>query len=118
MTRTKPKPRSRSNRAKIPKRKSRRNAGLVSAASSGKTKHDRILGMLRTRGGASIAAIARVTGWQSQSVRGFLAGVVKKKLGLKLASETTSSGRVYRIVEVTPPVSPRKAQLDLEQPHA
>jgi uncharacterized protein DUF3489 len=90
----------------------------VSAANSGKTKHDRILGMLRTRGGATIATIARVTGWQSHSVRGFLAGVVKKKLGLKLASETTSSDRVYRIVEVKPPVSPRKAQLNLEQPHA
>jgi Protein of unknown function (DUF3489) len=74
--------------------------------------------MLRTRGGATIAAIARVTGWQSHSVRGFLAGVVKKQLRLKLASETTSSGRVYRIVEMKPPVSSREAQPDVEQPRA
>jgi hypothetical protein len=118
MSRTRPKPSSRSNRAKIPKRKSKRSAALVSPASSGKTKHDRILGMLHTRGGATIAAIARVTGWQSHSVRGFLAGVVKKKLGLKLASETTSSGRVYRIVEMKPAVLSRSAQVDVGQPSA
>jgi hypothetical protein len=116
--RTKAKLSSRSNLAKIPKRKSKRSAGRISAANSGKTKHDRILGMLRTRGGVTIAAIARVTSWQSHSVRGFLAGVVKKKLGLKLATETTSSGRVYRIVEVKPAVSSRKAQPVVEQPNA
>jgi hypothetical protein len=40
----------------------------------------------------------RATGWQPHSVRGFLAGVVKRKLGLNLASEKTKSGWVYRIV--------------------
>jgi hypothetical protein len=51
-------------------------------------------------------------------VRGFLAGVVKKKLGLSLASERTSSGRVYRIVEVKSLVSSRKAATAAEQPNA
>jgi Protein of unknown function (DUF3489) len=37
------------------------------------------------------------TGWQSHSVRGFFARVVRKKLGLKLASEKTDGGRTYRI---------------------
>jgi hypothetical protein len=62
------------------------------------TKHDRVLALLRSAGGTTIAAIMRATGWQPHSVRGFLAGVVKRKLGLKLASEKTNSGRLYRIV--------------------
>jgi hypothetical protein len=37
------------------------------------------------------------TEWQQHSVRGFLAGVVRKKLGLDLVSEQTDKGRVYRI---------------------
>jgi hypothetical protein len=37
------------------------------------------------------------TEWQQHSVRGFLAGVVRKKLSLNLASEQTDKARVYRI---------------------
>ena len=42
--------------------------------------------MLRTPGGATIEAMARATGWQQHSVRGFLAAVVRKRLGLNLVS--------------------------------
>src|SRR5258708_6433110 len=61
------------------------------------TKHARILAMLRTPAGATIAAIMTATEWQQHSVRGFLAGVVRKKLGLILVSEQTDKGRLYRI---------------------
>src|SRR3981081_2292029 len=61
------------------------------------TKHGRILAMLRTPAGATIAAIMTATEWQQHSVRGFLAGVVRKKPGLNLVSESTDKGRVYRI---------------------
>ena len=61
------------------------------------TKHARIIAMLRTPAGATIAAIMSATEWQQHSVRGFLAGVVRKKLGLNLVSESTDKGRVYRI---------------------
>jgi hypothetical protein len=40
-----------------------------------------------------------LTDWQQHSVRGFLAGIVRKKLGLNLVSDQTDKGRVYRIKE-------------------
>ena len=61
------------------------------------TKHARILAMLRAPAGTTVAAIMTATQWQQHSVRGFLAGVVRKKLGLNLVSEQTDKGRVYRI---------------------
>jgi hypothetical protein len=61
------------------------------------TKHARIIAMLRTPAGATIASLVTATEWQQHSVRGFLAGVVRKKLGLNLVSEQTDNGRVYRI---------------------
>jgi uncharacterized protein DUF3489 len=44
-----------------------------------------------------LSQIMTATDWQQHSVRGFLAGVVRKKLGLNLVSEQTDKGRVYRI---------------------
>jgi hypothetical protein len=55
------------------------------------SKQARVLALLRRPNGATIAAIMESTGWQSHSVR------VRKKLGLKLASEKSNGGRVYRI---------------------
>ncbi len=61
------------------------------------SKQARVIAMLRAPAGATIAAMAGATGWQSHSVRGFLAGVVRKKLGLNLISEAGDAGRVYQI---------------------
>jgi hypothetical protein len=55
--------------------------------------------MLRDRTGTTIAAITAATGWQQHSVRGFFAGVVRKKLGLNLVSEAGDNGRLYRIID-------------------
>jgi hypothetical protein len=62
------------------------------------SKQSRVVELLRAPGGATIAAVMKVTGWQQHSVRGFLAGAVKRKMGLELTSEPSGDGRVYRIV--------------------
>ena len=62
------------------------------------SKQARVLALLRSPNGATIASVMRSTGWQPHTVRGFLAAVVRKKLGLKLESNKTDGERVYRIV--------------------
>ena len=100
MTKTKSKTNAaaRSTTRKAGKPKSRVRSTLsLTATAKPDTKHTRIVAMLRSPGGATIASIMTATEWQQHSVRGFLAGVVRKKLGLNLISEVTDKGRVYRI---------------------
>ena len=66
---------------------------------SGKqTKQQTCLDLLGRRDGATSEDLQQATGWQKHSVRGFLAGAVKKKLGFTLISEAPDAGpRRYRI---------------------
>jgi hypothetical protein len=63
-----------------------------------KSKHDTVLILLRRKQGASLAEMQLITDWQAHSVRGFLSGTVKKRLGLKLQSSKVKDGeRRYAI---------------------
>ena len=62
------------------------------------TKQATLIAMLRAPDGATIEEIMAATGWQSHTVRGAMAGALKKKLGLEVTSEKVEGrGRVYRI---------------------
>ena len=105
MTRTKSKSKTaaRPRKVKTTRPKSSKRPASVAAVTAvapkarAGTKHAQVIAMLHDRAGATIATIMATTGWQQHSVRGFLAGVVRKKLGLNLVSERGENGRVYRI---------------------
>ncbi len=66
--------------------------------------------MLQSPTGATIAAMMKATGWQQHSVRGFLAGVVRKRLKLKLGSKKVDGTRVYQIPDAESSQSGRKSK--------
>lgn len=72
-------------------------APTVEVSSKPKTKSAAVLALLERREGTTVTEIATATGWQNHSIRGFLSGTVKKKLGHDIASEAVDGERRYRI---------------------
>ncbi|WP_457940326.1 DUF3489 domain-containing protein [Mesorhizobium sp. 10J20-29] len=80
--------------------KSAPRSGKMKQARPGPSKADVILRKLGSPKGASIQMLVEATGWQAHSVRGFLSGTVKKKLGHTVDSEVGKDGtRRYRIAK-------------------
>ena len=78
-------------------------SALTSPSQHSNSKQAGVIDMLRQPQGATVSAIVSATGWQQHSVRGFFAGVVRKKLGLTLTSEKPEGDdRIYRIVADKP----------------
>jgi hypothetical protein len=70
---------------------------VTAQKSDSSSKQSRVIAMLQSPAGTTIAAMMKATSWQQHSVRGFLAGVVRKRLKLKLSSKKVDGNRVYQI---------------------
>jgi hypothetical protein len=62
------------------------------------TKQNQIINLLQRQKGATIAELTKLSGWQEHSMRGFMSGTLKKRMGLNIVSEKSTKGtRRYRI---------------------
>lgn len=73
--------------------------GAETNTTVGTTKLAAMQAMLRQPGGASISDLMTKTGWQSHSVRGAIAGALKRRMGLEIVSVRVDGERFYRIAE-------------------
>jgi len=70
----------------------------VSGNGRANSKKTAVLDLLRRSDGATLGEIAKATGWQNHSIRGFISGTVGKRMGLKVESSKSASGeRTYKI---------------------
>ena len=68
------------------------SASRAPTSGRGGTKTEKILALLKRPGGTTLKELMKATGWQPHSIRGFLSGVITKKLKLKVASVKDESG--------------------------
>jgi hypothetical protein len=80
------------------RRRNAKPAGRAKTTAQRGSKTAKILALLKRPGGASLQQLQKATGWQAHSVRGFLSGTLKKKMGLRVDSAKLQDGRrTYRV---------------------
>lgn len=85
-------------------------AGISAAASENKPEAPKgpsgklgiVVALMRRPEGATVTQMGEATGWQPHSVRGALAGALKRKHKLTIVGEPGEAGRVYRIATEQP----------------
>jgi uncharacterized protein DUF3489 len=92
--------RGQADRPAVPTKKAKQAVPAKKAAPPERgTKTAKILALLKRPAGASLQQLRKATGWQAHSVRGFLSGTLKKKMGLRVTSTKVPDGdRTYRII--------------------
>ena len=97
------KPPAATTKAKSTRKPGRRNKApkrRPKAASRGQgSKSAHVIALLEKSKGATLAELMKATGWQAHSVRGFLSGTLRKKMGLKI--ESTKRGGVERAYSIS-----------------
>ena len=94
MAKSAPKP----TKPRIVRRKAAKGPKKPNAAQTKTSKQDQVLALLRRQQGASIDEIVAATDWQPHSVRGFLSGAVKRRLGIDVISDKGADGiRRYHV---------------------
>jgi hypothetical protein len=89
--------RRRTQMTKTNKTKTAPPRAKTAAAAKRQSKAEKVVALLQRDGGATLEDMMKATGWQKHSVRGFMAGALKKRHGLTTVSEKTETGRVYRV---------------------
>lgn len=83
---------------KAPRKTTPKRAANGQKAAGVKTKADSVIATLKRKSGATLPDLMHATGWQAHSVRGFISGTLKKRMGLTVTSEKPANGeRRYRI---------------------
>jgi hypothetical protein len=86
--------------AKVSKNAAKPTHGKATTTPRAESKGAKVLALIQRPKGATLAELAKLTGWQSHSIRGYLSGTVGKKMGLTLESAKREDGeRVYSITK-------------------